>query len=158
LRIADILKLDGKELWKDFREQNLKKPGIKDCLPANRFEVKNFRRFFGVLLLLFLLMFFLITQASQLINNSLRLCLASPLVGSDRVVVNQPIFTIRGEISPNTRLLINGEEVFSNQNGEFYKEILLEPGINPIRFNLKNFLGRTKTITKQVYYLPDVEI
>ena len=73
-------------------------------------------------------------------------------LSADPTVVLSQNFTIRGIMNSSDELTINGEAVYPAKDGSFEKNILLQSGFNSVVFQIKKLLGKTYTVTKQIFY------
>lgn len=55
-----------------------------------------------------------------------------------------------GETSPDAALTINGQPIHLNSEGKFQENISLQKGINVLRFEVKNRLGKKQTVEKKI--------
>ncbi|MBI2013398.1 MAG: helix-turn-helix domain-containing protein [Candidatus Colwellbacteria bacterium] len=151
-KIAIALKTDPAELIAIYKSTaQMKKSGSQDLLPSNRFASVPLRR--GVII------FIIVALAAALIIV-LRF---NQVFGLPTLNVEVPGTTalstleISGSINPKDKLTINEEAIYTDENGVFNKLVFLEPGLNILEFKVKRFLGKEKTVVKQVYYEPSVE-
>lgn len=156
-KIAEVLNLNHDEIWELYKKELTRKTSGKyDTLPENRFAIRHLSRkqIFSSALGLFLIIYIL--------SN------ANRLVGKPNLQITfpeSPIFTtidnhiaLAGKLDQKDKLTINGEEVFISQDGSFFKEYELAPGLNVFEFRAQRFLGSTATEIKQVLYQPTTDI
>jgi transcriptional regulator with XRE-family HTH domain len=157
MRVADVLSLDGDELFEEYLKGNraVKRSGKYDRLPENRFKKsKSISR--------------LIIPLLAILGILLYVILRTPLfAGTDGFVIknldegityaDEPVFMVAGELGDSRRLTLNGERVYPDERGNFTARIELEAGFNTLVFNVKKFLGKEKTVTKQIFYIKDAE-
>lgn len=158
MRIAEALRMDANLLLGAYRQeilsQSLKTSGPEDKLPVNRFTLKRSswkRNFLVVGIILVLAVVYLIWRVDDFLGTP-QIEVASPSV--DNLIVNSPSIKLAGEISPQDKLTINGEETLAEKSGRFEKDLPLQAGINTIEFKVKRFLGKEVKITRQVIYQP----
>jgi len=150
-KIAEILDIDGNELWEIFHQQNknIKKSGGEDKLPTNRFEPKKINQkiiiggLFGLLLIGYLIFRY------KDFSGTPTLYIESP---EDNVVVSQSQILIKGKINPKDALTINAEPVYVDKDGFFEKDFALRSGANNIEFSVKKFLGKEIKDNRRVIY------
>lgn len=152
-RVAAALNLNNEELWEVYqKEVSLKKSGPSDLLPFNRFAMRSIKkRTILIAALIALLIIYLLLNASRLFGSPSLEIINPP---SATLVVFDPVFTIIGEINPQAKLLINGEEILIDRDGQFQKGYNLQPGLNLIEFSAKKFLGKETKVVKQIIYQP----
>jgi hypothetical protein len=154
LKVAEILSLDGQKLWQEYQKKTqLKKSGLNDRLPLNRFSQKPLNKKIVFALIIVILAGYLVFRYNFFLGNP-NLSLLGQLAGAGNLTVAEPDIKIEGQIKPGDQLTINRENIFVDENGYFQKNTSLQPGLNIIQFQIKRFLGRETTITKQVLYLP----
>lgn len=158
MKIADVLGLDGEELFNEFLRDNaaVKRSGRDDRLPPNRFEKPRFTGklivlafvILGVLLYVFLKVSFFAGRNGLLLRNL-----------SDEITYsNEPVFAISGRIGDSYELTLNGEKIYADGNGDFTAQVELKEGFNTLIFAAKKFLGGEKTVTKQIFYNGEEQI
>lgn len=153
-KIAEVLNLDSQKLWQEYQKNNqLKKSGLNDNLPLNRFSPKPLNKKIIFLLMMILLIGYLAFKYNFFLSKP-TLSLLGQLASSANPVVSESNFKIEGRAESGDQLLINKENVFVDENGYFQKDFSLQPGLNIIQFQIKKLLGRETIITKQVLYLP----
>ncbi len=156
-KISEVLNLNHDEIWELYKNELTRKTSGKyDTLPQNRFVIKHLSRkqmFAAVIAVFFAI--YLLTNANRLIGKP-DLKITFP---------ESPIFTtiesriaITGSLDQKDKLTINGEEIFINQNGDFFKEYELQPGLNIFEFKAQRFLGREASETKQILYQPQTDL
>lgn len=153
MKIASVLQLDGAKLWELYREHlPMATSGELDRLPYNRFALKKINKaaVIGVAAGLVIAVYLGIS-ASRLLGTPL-LTVTSPAV--ETYLTTASAITLIGRISPDDKLLINGEEVPADAEGRFQTDYPLEPGLNTIEFTAKKFLGGQARVTRQVLYQP----
>ncbi len=90
---------------------------------------------------------------------------ANQLFGRPSLVINKPAneteivalanFLTSGNVDPRDKLMINREEIFVDQTGQFQKSIDLQPGLNTLEFTVKRFLGQETTEVRKIIYQPN---
>lgn len=152
LKIAETLNLDGQRLWQEYLKNNseIRRSGKEDLLPSNRFAIQKVNRKVVAVsaAVLFILVYgisrlpFLFGQPELKITN----------LTESPTIVQDANFTVHGIINPADELRVNGEAVYPDKDGNFQKNILLQSGFNNIIFQTKKLLGKTYTVTKQIFY------
>ncbi len=158
-KIADILGIDGAQLWKDYFKNNelLRASGHDDRLPENRFALARISKkaLFGIVIFVGIVAYFIVRS---LIALDLSHALTLPDLKDERVVVYNSTFEIRGTINPSYQLTVNNEPIYADRGGMFQKILELQPGFNTVVFEIKGFLGKTAEVTKQLFYEPRSEL
>ncbi len=65
--------------------------------------------------------------------------------------VSQDELLVLGTVSRGSTVNINGQSVFVSETGDFKENLTLESGANSIQIQAQNRLGKTTTITRQIY-------
>ena len=151
LKIAKILDMDGKEIWRIYEHENKpRSSGSFDRLPLNRFAGKrnfNKKTTAGVLLGLIILAYAAFNI--QRFWNAPVLTFTNP---AENILKTADAFVVfQGRVdNPEHTVSINGASVFVDETGEFQKELVLDNGTNTFEIVAKKFLGRETRIIKQV--------
>jgi len=155
-KIADALNLDGQKLWQEYQKNSqLKKSGLNDKLPLNRYSLKPLnKKIIFLTVLIILIAGYFIFRYNSFIGRP-TVSLLGQLANAANSVVSSPDFKIEGQIKSGDQLAINKESSYVDGSGYFQKNISLQPGLNVIQLQVKRFLGREITVNKQVIYLPD---
>ncbi|MBN2198149.1 helix-turn-helix domain-containing protein [Candidatus Wolfebacteria bacterium] len=157
IKIAEILEIEKEFLLKAYKKEislgPLKTSGAYDKLPLNRYAFKPFykKTVFIVLIILILIAGFLFWRAGDFFGTP-KVEIISPIV--DNIIVNNSSIKLMGKINPRDKLVINNEEILSEKDGRFEKEIILQEGINTVEFKVKRLLGKEIIIMRQVIYQP----
>lgn len=155
VKISEVLGLDGQELWNRFFKDNemLKKSGGEDRLPHNRFAVSkiNKKLIVAAIVALIIAIYFLFR-----ILISFDVSRELTLIGmeGETILAHEPRFEVRGRVSPDYQLTLNGDQVYPDVNGNFEEVLNLDPGFNTVIFNVKGMLGREGRVVKQIFYEP----
>jgi hypothetical protein len=158
-KIAEVLDLEGQKLWQDYQKNTqLKKSGVNDRLPLNRYRPESLNKtIIFLIIIIILLLGYLIFRYNFFLGKP-GLSLTGRLANSpDNFVFSEPVLKIEGRVKPGDQLMINKEKNYVDENGYFQKDFSLQTGLNIIQFQIKRFLGRETLITKQVLYLPKNE-
>lgn len=135
----------------DVTRASLLPKGVSDPLNAPFVHLTP-GRFMGLLvgLLFMVFMLYLGTQYFK-IGKAPPLTLTSPvnqqIVESSRVVVE-------GKTLPDTTVLINGISTIVRDDGRFYEQVAVEPGVNKITVTATSRFGKVTTVTREVGYQP----
>lgn len=65
--------------------------------------------------------------------------------------VSQDELLVLGSVTKGAQVHINGQSVYVNDAGDFKENLTLETGANSIQIQAQNRLGKTTTITRQIY-------
>lgn len=68
----------------------------------------------------------------------------------DNFITEDKAVTIIGVTEAEAQILVNGENVLTDENGRFLKEVSLKNGLNTITISAKKKYGRVNSIQKQV--------
>ncbi len=149
-KIANALGADPNLLWQSYgRFVEAASPAHADRLPTNRFALKRIStRRMAILLILLAFLIFLGFRLDNILGRP-TLNVSVPETTESEVI------TISGDISPGDTLTLNGEVIYPNEEGEFEKQVRLEPGLNTLEFRVKRYLGRETKIVKRVFYRPE---
>lgn len=146
-KIAGVLDADPNVLWLSFRQSaEIRSPGQRDILPANRFSLKKIsgkKIWIGLVILVFLV--FLGFRLNSILGKP-TLEVFLPETTADETI------QISGKVTPGDTLTLNNERLYPNPKGEFVKDVQLEAGLNTLEFKVKRYLGRETTVVKQVFY------
>ncbi|MEK7651144.1 MAG: helix-turn-helix domain-containing protein [Patescibacteria group bacterium] len=152
LKIAEVLNLDGRELWREYLKNNeeIRRSGKEDILPLNRFAIPKLNKkivaISGAVILFVALVIFRLPaffgQPELEISN----------IDENPTIVREATFAVRGIMNPTDELMINGEVIYPQKDGNFEKNILLQPGFNNVVFQIKKLLGRVYMVEKQIFY------
>lgn len=158
VKIAEVLNLDGQKLWQEYLKNNsdIRRSGQADILPPNRFAVQRMNK--KVIVVSIIIAIVLIYGAFRLPGLFGQPELKISDLSDNTTVVQDSNFTVRGIMNPADELLVNGEAVYPDKDGNFQKNILLQSGFNNIIFQTKKLLGKTHTVTKQIFYQIKSEI
>ena len=69
---------------------------------------------------------------------------------SDNLVTSKQVIDIKGNVEAESRLTINGQDIYTDKDGHFDEVIGLQPGINFINFSAKKKYSREKTLVRKV--------
>jgi cytoskeletal protein RodZ len=151
-RIGEVLGFDAEEWWLRAKQENtIVRSGKNDTLPINRFSGARQHRslfVFGAIILLVGMYFGV--RASKILGEPTLTVTSPPADQTWRVSEGHVL--VAGNMQNSDELQINGEQLPTETNGDFSKDLTLQPGLNTVTITAKKILGREKTITRQVYY------
>lgn len=135
----------------DVTRASLLPKGVSDPLNAPFVHLTP-GRFMGLLVGLLFTVFMLYLGAQYFkIGKAPPLTLTSPvnqqIVESSRVVVE-------GKTQPDTTVMINGISTIVRDDGRFYEQVAVEPGVNKITVTATSRFGKVTTLTREVGYQP----
>lgn len=152
IKISRLLDLDDQELWKLYKsESEVKIAGPADRLPSNRFAIKTKleKKYVIAVIIIVIVIGYLIWQAPRLFGKPEIEIYYPP----DKLITLEiEELPISGKIDPRDKLLIDGEEIIVDGNGNFSKNYKLQTGLNVIEFKVKRFLGKETIVTRQINY------
>lgn len=152
-KLAAVLEINPNDLWVAYQnESEAKISGPMDRLPENRFAIKNLNQKWVWLTVLAAVLVVYISLNIDRFLGFPKLTVESPL--GESLITVFPTFNFSGEVNPEDRLFINGEEVFIDKIGQFQKNYSLQAGLNNFELVAKRFLGRETKVIKQIIYQP----
>ncbi len=145
-KIANYFKTDGDFLWGLYKKEkkvslNIDKPSFQKTKRVNFFRIS----FWFFIILIAGLM--IIYQALNIILPP-KIDLFTPKNDS---VVNFNKIEVRGKTNANL-LKINNNQVNIDNKGNFSFEVYLIPGLNIIKIDAKNKIGKEKIIERKIIY------
>lgn len=146
-KIAQVLDLNSDELWEKYKKE--KKSVLKNNLPFLEFKNKK-TNYFQITLLsfIFLISFlFIFFEASYLFVPP-KLTLSYPKFD---LIVNQPSIKIKGQTNASI-VFINNRRVKINKDGEFEARLSLLPGLNIVKIEAENKIGKKTIIQRKIIY------
>jgi hypothetical protein len=150
IKISEALDFDGDAVWKEYFKETgiVRKSGASDSLPGR--SLSNIKKFKKISLLAIVVIVIIIYVLFRLYEYFKTPELSIHGIG-ENTVVSEPLFKLNGKINIKDSLLLNGEQVYPSEDGSFEKDIILSPGFNTIKFEIKKFLGKEYTIEKQIF-------
>jgi len=67
-----------------------------------------------------------------------------------RTVTKNHAFTISGQVNQDSRVFLNNQELFVNEQGKFNKDIILLKGENVLNFKAVNQRGKVTYVQRKV--------
>ena len=152
-RIAIFLGLPPERLLSQYRKEfSDKQSGGFDALPGNRFALPSGTRRYAIIGGVVLLILVVVMISRSGFFGIPHLTISMPPAGSDPFITNSSTILLSGKVDAGDKLLINGQDVATGNDGVFSSPYPLTPELNVIEFTTKRFLGRELSITRQVYY------
>ncbi len=154
-RIAELLELNGNDLWRLYKQEvGAPSSGAHDRLPVNRYALKNIsRRFIAISVVALLLVIYVGFNAARLFGTP-RLTIVNPVI--DDFVTTSDTLTITGTVDPGDSLMIGGEAVLVDPDGQFHNDYKLQLGLNQVEFVAKRLLGKQVKVIRRVIYQPKI--
>ena len=156
-KIASVLDIDSTPLYMSYKELDLKKSGLSDELPFNRFAIVKSKKglFLGLFIFIAVAVFVGIRLEALLGIPSIEVNIPAKSDDRDFIETRNKVFTIEGKIDSKDSLIIEGEPIPVSAEGRFSKEVPLEAGLNRFEITVKRFLGKEKTIIRNVFYITE---
>ncbi|MBU1118487.1 helix-turn-helix domain-containing protein [Patescibacteria group bacterium] len=158
-RYADFLHVDSDAMIELYeKEKNVVKKVRDEDDPGKVFSEKK-RKFsfiltpkiarrFGILLLVVVFLFYIWYQVSDL-SAPPELTIIEP--SQNETTITETSVLVIGETSQDAALTINGEPIHLTSDGTFQETIALQKGINELKFEVVNKLGKKREVEKKVY-------
>lgn len=70
----------------------------------------------------------------------------------DRLVTESKNLKITGQTEPESKVLVNGKEVYVDSRGHFQEEIVLKEGINVIKVSAYKKQGKESVVSREILY------
>lgn len=151
IKISETLGLEGERIWNDFFKHSggVKKSGARDAIPGNRFATRRInRKIIAFAAIGGIVLIYAVFQVFSFFKNP-----ELSLEGiNDGMVVSTSTLYIKGSIDPRNGIVLNGEQLYPDENGAFEKEMQLSPGFNTLKFTIKKFLGSEYDIERRVFF------
>lgn len=151
---ALFLGLDSNELVEIFKQEiNIQQnPEQQQLFSKQRVKKREFlavpKIIKSIVIVIITVVFFIYLGISlKKIISPPNLLIYSPL---EDVTTEKKSISVIGQTDPEAQIVINGEQILSNINGEFSKTINLKNGINIITITACKKYGRDNTIVRQV--------
>ena len=152
VKIGELLDFDGDAWWQQLKHaQPPMSSGTADLLPRNRFSRNRIPSWalWGVPIALALLTYGGFRFAS--IIGLPDIAITQP--DRDGVVLSETPTHLIGTATPGSRVTINGEAVPLTTEGQWDKEVTLQPGApNDFTVEVTKFLGRSRSASRRIFY------
>ena len=151
---AEFLGLSTDSVMAFFRRQmtdvtraSLLPKGVSDPLNAPFVHLTP-GRFIGLLVSILVVVFlmYLGRQYFQ-IGKAPPLSVTSP---ADQQIVTSSRVIVEGKTDPDTTVMINGVTTIVRDDGRFYEQIAVEPGVNKVTIIATSRFGKSTTVIKEV--------
>ncbi len=152
MKICDALSLSGEKVWSEYlkNSKHIRTSGEKDILPPNRFLIpKVNKKIVGGIIAGALILLYLIVRLPSIMGTP-NLTLEN--LSSAITTTGNQSFIVRGTITPGGKLTMNGQTIVPDSGGKFTESVTLNPGFNTLTFVATQVLGKTYSVTKQIFY------
>lgn len=151
LPVDSIMAFFRRQMTESVRTSILPK-GVSDPLNAPLIHLTPSR--FIVFIISSLLLIFLVYLGGQYfrIGKAPPLTVLSPV---NQQIVSTSRVIVEGKTDPDTTILINGVSTIVRDDGRFYEQMPLVPGVNIISIVATSRFGKTTTIVREVGFQPD---
>lgn len=155
---AAYVGLDTDDMMAFFRRQMAESPG-SSLLPKGVSDPLNKPfihltpgRFIGILVSILLVVFVVYLGGQYLrLNQPPPLSIDAP---ADQQIVASPHVAIEGRTDPDASLVVNGISTVVRDDGRFYIQVELDPGVNTIAVTATSRFGKTATLEREVGFSP----
>jgi cytoskeletal protein RodZ len=149
VKLGKILNFNSEEWWEYFKaRKDLKSSGREDEFPKNRFARQAVFKYILIGFIAILILIYLILRFNVIFGKPVVELNIPPSI----INVSDQKFILSGKVENADKIFINSEETTIHKNGEFSKEIMLQPGINNIEIKAQKLLGSETKILRQVFY------
>lgn len=150
--LGKLLDFDGERVFHDLETRGVfERAGVRDTLPANRFEPRRTRIFSWFAIGALILGSYIAIRYTAIFGKPM-ISLSSP--DAPIITTQEPRYTVRGKITGGDEVSVNGAEITLDESGGFSADLDLEQGLNSLEIKAKKFLGRETTILRQIVYEP----
>ena len=135
----------------DVSKASLLPQGVSEPISASWLHLTP-GRFVALLISVLLVVFFF-----YLGNQYFRIGKAPPLTvvsPTNQEIVSSSRIAVEGQSDRDATVTINGISTIVRDDGKFYEQVAVEPGVNKITVTATSRFGKTTTVTKEVGYQP----
>lgn len=149
IKLSDFFDVDFDGIWNEFLKQY---SGGKKYLPAPKENQKKtskknkYLKIIPIILISIAIIIFLGNQAKILLWPP-KLDIQNP---RENMITQDEQILVSGWGRKNSHITINGQKIYLGDDGFFQENVYLKMGVNEIRIEAKNSLGKTKTIQRMV--------
>lgn len=155
---AEYLGLPTEEVMAFFRRQmteptrtSLLPTGVSDPLNAPFLHLTP-GRFLGMLISILLVVFFIyLGNQYYKISQPPALTIDAP---NNQAIVSEQHVAVTGKTDPDATVMINGVSTVVRDDGQFYYQIAVNPGVNKITVSAVSKFGKITTAVREVGYQP----
>jgi hypothetical protein len=149
ITLGKILNFDYEIWWNYFKnKKEIKKSGIKDALPQNRFIAKSSLKPILIILISIIVLVYFVLRFNFIFGKPI----LEVNIPSELIKVNDKNFVISGFAKSADKVFINNQEINLSNDGGFNKEVILESGINNFEIKAQKVLGKETKIIRQIFY------
>ncbi len=149
-KLGEVLDFDSDTWWQRLAAQKeISSSGSADRLPDNRFLKKSSSKKIWLIVIIIIALFYFGIRLPEIIG---RPTLTITFPPENLATLNSKELMITGHIKNGNKVLVNGEEILINAEGDWQKIIPLDPGLNNIEITGKKFLGREVKIIREIIY------
>lgn len=118
-------------------------------LPKQTFEAQSILKLVGGVILAALIVTYVIFQARFLITGPQIVLEQEPDTNS-----NNRVIKLKGSAFNITHLWLNDRPIFTNENGDFEEDLVLENGYTIATLRAKDRYGRETQVVRSYFYTP----
>lgn len=151
---SDFLRLDSRRVLAFFRRQTTETSkssifpkGVTEPLNRSVFQLTPGRFLIFLVAGLVLLFLFYLGFQYQGIRRAPFLEIESP---QNQVVVTEKRVEVLGKTDPDATVTVNGISVLVREDGKFFDQVRIEPGVNTIIVVATSRFGKVTTISREV--------
>jgi transcriptional regulator with XRE-family HTH domain len=154
-RLGHILEFDPEQWWQTFKSTGIvTSSGELDQLPQNRFNKPPSHKNLIIAVIAILVVIYFVLRFGEIFGKP-SLAVIYP-TQSETVLKNNSIL-LRGRVSTNDEVFINGNKVEIDDTGYWEEDMSLSKGLNNFEIVAKRFLGRETKTLRQVIYEPEIK-
>lgn len=155
VNLADFLGLDQEDVLSSYKEDFSQKiSGVYDRLPSNRYSLPSQKQRLTYLGGVVLIIFLIYLAVQGLIGSSSEIEISFPPSNPIPFVVHEQSIVLKGKISSQEKLTINGQTTPVDADGAFQRDYLLSPEMNYLEFRVNKVLGEDSVLIREVYFEP----
>ena len=125
--------------------------GVSDPLNAPLVHLTP-GRFIGILIGVLLVIFFIYLGGQYFrLNQVPPLTVNAP---KDQAIVTEQHVVVEGKTDPDATVVINGVSAVVRDDGRFYDQVAVDPGVNKVTVTATSRFGKVTTVTREVGYQP----
>lgn len=103
----------------------------------------------GILVIVLLLLGYVKFQARNILTGPVII-----LNDTHTVAQSEPMVTLTGTAQNIVRLTLNGKEIYTNKDGGFSEELVLERGYTIVTLAAQDRFGRTTSLSREFVHVP----
>lgn len=154
-KLGEALNFDPEPWWRAIRQSAastiVPRSGIDDTLPTNRFS----RTRPGKWAWLGIVVLAIVVYVGIRFQSIFGLPTLTVIVPeTDTISTTSQTVTLRGTLLNGTDITVNGEPIPLSNESAWQKDVTLSQGVNTFEFTAEKFLGRSRTVIRQIVYTP----